>query len=100
MSDLTTAFFDYSCDQCGAPVCERVQLMNLALGYEADLYCLDCLAQLQDMPADELAAFAKSYISSRDCFKAPWLKFNARDCPKLETGACFCQHLNDEEAAG
>lgn len=91
MSTPETSFFDYSCDMCGAPVCERLQLMNLALGYEESLCCLDCLAQQQEMPPAELAEFAKSYVHSRDCFKNPWLKFNAAPCPKLTLNQCFCQ---------
>lgn len=84
-------FFTYTCDQCGAAVCERVQLMNLALDYVEDLYCLPCLASLQDMEPPELAEFAKDYIESRDCFKTPWRKFDAAPCPRLENGQCFCQ---------
>lgn len=91
MSTPEALFFDYSCDLCGAPVCERVQLMNLALNYEEELFCLDCLAKEQDMAPAELADFAKSYVYSRDCFKNPWMKFNATTCPKIATHQCFCQ---------
>jgi hypothetical protein len=91
MADTDVSFFDYTCDQCGAPVCERVQLMNLALDYVEDLYCLQCLANEQGMPQPELAEFAKDYVQSRECFKTPWDKFNASTCPKLPLGQCYCQ---------
>lgn len=65
--------------------------MNLALNYEEALYCLDCLAKEQDMPPAELADFAKTYVYSRDCFKTPWFKFNAKPCPLQALGQCFCQ---------
>ncbi len=91
MTPLPIHFFDYTCDRCGAPVCERVQLMNLALNYEEELFCLDCLAAEQDMSPEALADFAKSYVYSRDCFKNPWMKFDATPCPKRTDGLCFCQ---------
>lgn len=91
MSHPEPSFFDYTCDRCGQPLCERVQLMNLALNYEEEIYCLNCLAAEQGMSEPELAEFTKAYIQSRDCFKTPWDKFNAKPCPKLSTHQCFCQ---------
>ena len=89
--NLESAFFDYACDHCGAPVCERVQIMNLALDNVEDLYCLPCLATEQDMAPPALAEFARDYVYSRDCFKTPWQNFNATGCPRLATGSCYCQ---------
>jgi hypothetical protein len=91
MPETDISFFDYTCDQCGAPVCERVQLMNLALDYVEDLYCLQCLATEQGMEQPELAEFAKDYVYSRECFKTPWDKFNAKACPRLSQNQCYCQ---------
>ncbi len=91
MSSSSALFFDYTCDVCGGPVCERIQLMNLALNYEEELFCLDCLASEQEMSPPDLASFAKEYVYSRDCFKTPWFKFNAKPCPKLDQQQCFCQ---------
>jgi hypothetical protein len=91
MSLPTASFFDYHCDRCDASVCERVQLMNLALNYEEELFCLDCLATEQESTPADLADFAKSYVYSRDCFKNPWNKFNAAPCPKIALHQCFCQ---------
>ena len=84
-------FFDYNCDRCGAPVCERVQIMNLALDNVDELFCLVCLAEEQEMGPVELAEFAKAYVYSRECFKTPWDAFKAKSCPRLSTGECYCQ---------
>lgn len=89
----TSAFFDYACDRCGAPFCERVQIMNLALDYVDEMYCLSCLATEQAMADADLAEFAKDYVYARECFKTPWDNFadKAVTCPKLQTQQCFCQ---------
>lgn len=85
------SFFDYTCDRCGAPLCERVQVINLALDYVDDLYCLRCLAEEHEKTEAELAAFAKDYVYARECFKTPWDNFNAKACPRLEQNQCYCQ---------
>jgi hypothetical protein len=93
MSLPESAFFDYTCDTCGASICERLQIMNLTLDYVDDLYCLDCLAKEQDLPPPEMAEFAKAYVHARECFKTPWDAFapKAVQCPRIATGQCFCQ---------
>ena len=88
---LLPEFFDYTCDRCGAPVCERMQIMNLALDNIDDLYCLACLAEEQDMAQPALADFAREYVYSRECFKTPWDAVDAKGCPRLSTGECYCQ---------
>lgn len=88
---MDTAFFDYTCDRCGAPVCERVQIMNLALNYVETLFCLHCLAGEQDLTEAAMAEFAKAYVHARECFKTPWDTFNASACPKISTHTCYCQ---------
>jgi len=93
-ADLTNAiFFDYTCDRCGAPVCERVQIMNLALDNVDELFCLACLAEEQDMAQPALAEFARDYVYSRECFKTPWDSFSAqaKQCPRLPQNECHCQ---------
>lgn len=89
-------FFAYACDRCGAPLCERVQVMNLALNYVEELFCLACLAAEQEMPENALADFAREYVYARECFKTPWDQFaaRARDCPRLSAGRCFCGDTN------
>lgn len=86
-----TDFFDYTCDRCGSPFCERVQIMNLALDHVEEMYCLNCLAEDQGISPQELAASLKDYIHTRECFQTPWKKFNVSNCPKLEEQTCFCQ---------
>jgi hypothetical protein len=93
MSDA--AFFDYYCDRCGAPFCERVQIMNLALNYVDEMFCLMCLAAEQGLSEADMATFARDYVYGRECFKTPWDHFGpqARQCPRLTTETCFCQDV-------
>lgn len=86
------AFFDYCCDRCGALFCERVQVMNLALNYVDEMYCLACLAAEQGLGEAEMADFARDYVYARECFKTPWDHFAAQAarCPRLSTGNCHC----------
>ena len=89
-------FFDYSCDNCAAPVCERMMLICLSLGYEDELLCTDCLSKEEGLALDTMLKSSKRYILSRDCFKKPWQKFQAEACPKLKVNACPCQDLQEE----
>lgn len=86
-------FFDYHCDRCDALFCERVQIMNLALNYIDEMFCLSCLAKEQDLSEAEMAQFAKEYVYARECFKTPWDNFSpqAQQCPRLPLQQCFCQ---------
>ena len=88
-------FFDYTCDQCGGPVCERMQIMNLSLDYEEELFCLSCLAKEQGLPIETMASTARDYVYGRECFKTPWDNFapQAQKCPLLANDACFCQDV-------
>lgn len=90
---MDLGFFDYTCDRCGAPVCERVQIMNLALDYVDELFCLSCLAAELDMTAPALADYARQYVQARECFKTPWDAFapQALQCPQLTLKQCYCQ---------
>jgi hypothetical protein len=85
------AFFDYYCARCDSPFCERVHIMNLALNYLDDEYCLACLAQEQQMDEPGMAAFVKEYVFSRECFQTPWENFDATGCPRLKTNTCYCR---------
>jgi hypothetical protein len=90
-------FFDYTCDVCDAPVCERVSILNLTLDIEDSLYCLPCLTRWQEEQPAEVALsavqvqtlrdFLMGYVSGRDCFKKPWQSFDATPCPlpRVET---------------
>jgi hypothetical protein len=86
-------FFDYTCDHCGSPVCERMQIMNLSLDYIEELYCLSCLSKQQGLSEAEMAETAKDYVQGRECFKTPWDNFapQAQQCPLLKYQLCSCQ---------
>lgn len=84
-------FFDYRCDQCGQPYCERVNVMNLTLGYTEEAYCLSCLGMRHHLDEPAMADFCWEYVQSRDCFKNPWMAFDASVCPKLPVQQCYCQ---------
>lgn len=99
MTDLDTTtsnFFDYACDETGEPFCERISIMNLALGNTEDAYSLDVLAAEYNKTPKDMAAFCWGYVKARDCFKKPWLKFDASQCPKLKTNDCFCQFSEND----
>lgn len=83
--------FDYYCDRCDAPYCERVNVMNLALEQTEAGYCLACLATLENNTPEGIAATVVPYIKSRDCFLKPWQAFDPADCPLQTTRQCFCQ---------
>lgn len=87
------SFFDYMCDRCGGPFCERVHVMNMALNYIDEEYCLACLSKELGKTEPELADFAWLYVQARDCFKDPWTKFDATACPRIETQNCYCQKV-------
>lgn len=94
------SFFDYFCDECGSQFCERVNLMNLALDQIDEAYCINCLAKDNDLTVEKMADFAWGYIEQRDCFKDPWMKFDASACPLIEDNACHCQLPKEEPKAG
>ena len=88
---LDFPFFDYRCDACGAPFCERIHVMNLTLDRIETELCMDCLAKEYNMPPAEMADYTWDYVQARDCFKNPWESFNASACPKISLQQCFCQ---------
>ncbi len=65
--------------------------MNLALEFIDEEYCLACLSAEHDQTEAAMAEFAWDYVRQRDCFKTPWLQFDATGCPKLQEHTCFCQ---------
>lgn len=69
--------------------------MNLALGYEETLLCAPCLAQQEGVALAQLLPRLKAYIYSRDCFKTPWFKVPAHQCPLLLEQRCFCEDEAD-----
>jgi hypothetical protein len=89
--EMMTSFFDYTCDSCGQPVCERLQVMNLALDNVEDLLCMTCLSTQEETPAPVLSSTLYAYIQSRECFKTPWDNFDAGNCPNKPLNTCYCQ---------
>jgi hypothetical protein len=90
-----TPFFEYACDRCNAPVCERQTLIGLALGVEEETLCIACLEVQEGLAQDVFLPKTKRYIQSRDCFKKPWnaVAEQAKNCPLLPLGQCPCQDL-------
>lgn len=86
-------FFDYTCPTCEAVFCERVQIMNLALGLIDDPVCLSCLAREFQRDEIAMAQYCWDYIQTRDCFVTPWRSFDASACPRRlpEGPGCPCQ---------
>lgn len=91
MMQSVEEFFDYCCDRCGNMFCERVHIMNMALGYVDEEYCLPCLSAEHEQTEADMAGFAWGYVKERDCFKNPWEAFDASACPKKAANACYCQ---------
>jgi hypothetical protein len=86
-------FFEYACDRCNAPVCERQALIALALGVEEETLCMACLEIQEGLAQAVFLPKTKRYIQSRDCFKKPWnaVAEHAKNCPMLPLGHCPCQ---------
>jgi TusA-related sulfurtransferase len=83
-------FFEYTCDLCGKPLCERIGVMNLVLDQVDETNCLECLAQKENMSPQAFYDWILEYVKARDCFKTPWDKFNYAPCPRIEDKTCFC----------
>lgn len=84
-------FFDYRCDHCGQPFCERVHVMNMTLDHIEEEACLSCLANEYNKTEAEMAKFCWDYVQARECFKTPWMHFNAKTCPHQANATCHCQ---------
>lgn len=83
--------FPYICDATGTPLCERVYIMNLSLGYVDETYGLEALAAEFGKTPAEMAAYCWDYVQARDCFLKPWLKVDCSACPRIAEGTCHCQ---------
>lgn len=78
------------CAECGAPLCVRKQVINLALGNVEALYCLICLSKSEETQPDKLISGMVGYILGRDCFRKEWTRYTCvADCP--EPKSCFPQ---------
>ena len=76
------------CADCGAPLCLRKQVVNLALGNVESMWCLVCLGREAGKSGEDVLAGIVPYIRSRDCFAREWRRYlNADYCP--DPGGCF-----------
>lgn len=70
------------CCKCQAPLCLRQQVLNLALGEDEEVMCLECLAADNNKSRSELLENLATYIANRECFAKPWLRYASVDfCP-------------------
>jgi hypothetical protein len=81
-----------NCDRCGAALCLRKQVINLALGFVDQMFCLGCLGKDNQTPA-ELLESLRDYIDGRECFAKQWIRYSSVEyCPD-QTGCiphqCF-----------
>ena len=74
------------CSECGAPICQRAFTINLALGYDEEQLCLNCLALKHEKSPTEIFELGFHYVQNRDCFRKAWLRqTNPASCPLPET---------------
>ncbi len=90
LDDLPT-----ECCDCGASLCLRKQVVNLALGNTDDMYCLKCLGAQMNCTEQAVLENSAGYIQGRDCFRKEWKRYVDRSyCPD-EAGCipdlCFSQ---------
>lgn len=82
-----------SCGQCGAQLCLRKQVINLALGNSETMSCLDCLGKEMGQAPEIVLKRLKDYVDGRDCFKKQWIRYETKDwCPSPNScfpGDCF-----------
>jgi hypothetical protein len=82
-----------TCCHCGAKLCVRKQVVNLALGNPDEMQCLQCLANESETGEAEVLTSARGYVMSRECFRKEWNKYPDRKaCPDPKgciPGVCF-----------
>ena len=64
------------CAACGAPLCLRKQVINLAMGNTETMHCLGCLAKESDETPAGVLANLMSYVQMRDCFAKEWKRYS------------------------
>ena len=76
------------CSVCGAALCIRKQVINLALGNTEIMKCLLCLGQESGQGAEGVLLGLKGYIRGRECFRKPWDRYRTVEyCPDRQ--GCF-----------
>lgn len=57
-------------------------MLNLALGEDQEVMCLNCLAADNNKSSSELLENLAAYIANRECFAKPWRRYASVDyCP-------------------
>ncbi len=84
-------FFEYYCDSCDKPFCERIHVMNLVLNNVEEEFCLECLAQNEGLAGEAFYQWILDYVEARECFKTPWDNFKFALCPRIADKSCFCK---------
>ncbi|MEW5821971.1 MAG: hypothetical protein AB1782_17385 [Cyanobacteriota bacterium] len=82
------------CSKCQGCICERVYIINIALGYLDNYLCLKCISENQSVKDSEIFENLCEYINSRPCFKADWQKIDPKGCPKYPR--CYCGEITVE----
>ena len=81
------------CAGCGARLCLRKQVVNLALGHVDRMWCLTCLSLESGQSPAEILSGLKAYIQGRDCFRKEWVRYESVEyCPDRQgclPGICF-----------
>ncbi|GEM_PF-507759 len=77
-----------ACHGCGAALCLRKQVVNLALGNSDPMYCLGCLGAESSQGAEAVLLALKGYVLARRCFAGQWLRYPDRRCCPDPRG-CF-----------
>lgn len=89
-----------TCSKCGAGLCIRKQVINLAMGNVEAAFCLVCLAQIEQETPEKVISGLVGYIMGRDCFRKECLRYSGiPDCPEPKT--CIpqtCFNKSDEQA--
>lgn len=84
-----------NCRACGAFLCLRKQVINLALGNTESMLCLECLGKEGEQSAEQVLAGIKHYVLLRECLRKEWLKYvDVEYCPDPQhcfPATCFAQ---------
>jgi hypothetical protein len=76
------------CAGCGAPLCLRKQVINLAVGNVEHMWCLVCLAADGGQAPTQVLSGLKTYIEGRQCFFKEWSRYESVEfCPDRQ--GCF-----------
>ncbi len=73
------------CAQCGAELCRRQIVFNLALGYESEYSCISCLANEKNQNPIVLFNYLLNYIKTRPCYM---IMFEKSRCDETRMLGC------------